>query len=302
MSLLREIQTEVANADSDLAAVLRKCKILAARLGSEEFGEWLSWELNGYPEGKEVPAYRRLNVNYFANFMNVAWNAPKQPFLWPVLGKDAYDRLNPVEYREGIAKVVALATGGMVPRPDLAFLVQGKMFPDMECVGAWMEIGGNEFLQLLSAVRTKILDFVLEIEKANPNAGEAEPNSHPIPAERLQPLVQNIFHGAIGSFAQNSHDFTQSAKFDLATIDVSRFVSEFRAHLRELNLSPENEKRVDVQLNTIEAQLVDEPNPTIVREAGRTIRNITEGAIGSLVAAATQPQVWAWIHSILASF
>ena len=32
------------------------------------------------------------------------------------------------------------------------------------------------------------------------------------------------------------------------------------------------------------------------------VGRITEGAIGSLVAAATQPQVWAWIHSILASF
>ena len=59
MTLLREIQTEVANADSDLAAVLRKCKILAVRLSGMELGKWVAWELNGYPDGSELPPYQR---------------------------------------------------------------------------------------------------------------------------------------------------------------------------------------------------------------------------------------------------
>ena len=36
-------------------------------------------------------------------------------------------------------------------------------------------------------------------------------------------------------------------------------------------------------------------DPIIIKQAGRTLRNITEGAIGSLVATAVQPAVW---HSI----
>lgn len=212
MTLLREIQTEVAKANSDLGAVLRKFKILAVRLKSQEFGQWISWELDGYPDGQQVPPYRKLNAQYFANFMKAGWNAPKQPFLWPVLGKDAYDKLNPVEFRDGIAKVQALSKGGIVPRPELGLLVQGKMYPDLNCVGAWMEIGGNEFQQLLSAVRTRVLDFVLEIEGANPNAGEAEPDTEPVPPEGLQPIIQNVFHGSVGNVAQNSQQFTQTAQ------------------------------------------------------------------------------------------
>src|SRR5882762_9402210 len=209
MTLLREIQNEAAQANSDLAAVLRKCKILAVRLKSQEFGQWTSRELEGYPDGQQVPSYRKLNAQYFANFMNGSWNAPKQPFLWPALGKDAYDKLNPVEFRDGVAKAQALSDGEVVPRPDLGLLVQGKMFPDLNCVGAWMEIGGNEFQQFLSAVRTRVLDFVLEIEVANPNAGEAEPDTEPVPREKLQPIIQNVFHGSIGNVAQNSQQFSQ---------------------------------------------------------------------------------------------
>lgn len=298
-TLLRQIQTEVAEADSDLGAVLRKCKILAARLNSKEFGQWISWELEGYPGDQSIPDYRKLNAQYFANFMNAGWNAPKQPFLWPALGKGVYEKLNPVEFREGIAKVQALSRGGVVPRPELGLLVQGKMFPDLNCVGAWMEIGGNEFQQLLSAVRIRVLDFVLEIEAANPDAGEAAPDTQPVPPEKLQPIIQNIFHSTVGSVAQNSQHFTQTAQLGLSDEDLAKLVGELRAHIAELSLAPDDARRVETQLKTIDAQIADEPNPVIVREAGRSIRSITEQAIAAMVATAAQPTVWAWIQSAL---
>jgi len=37
----------------------------------------------------------------------------------------------------------------------------------------------------------------------------------------------------------------------------------------------------------------------IVKQAGRTLRNILEGAAGSLLATAAQPTVWAWIHQVM---
>lgn len=55
MNLLDEIQTAIVDASSDLGTVLRKCKLLAARLKNEPFQEWLIWESNGYPEHVKVP-------------------------------------------------------------------------------------------------------------------------------------------------------------------------------------------------------------------------------------------------------
>jgi hypothetical protein len=143
MTLLHEIQKDAAASGADLSTVLKKCKILAARLGSKEFAQWVSWELDGYPDSQPVPDYRKLNAQYYANFMNAGWNASKQPFLWPVLDKGAYERLNPIEFRDGVAKAMSLTKGASIVRPELAFLVQGKMFPDLHCVGAWVEIGGR---------------------------------------------------------------------------------------------------------------------------------------------------------------
>jgi hypothetical protein len=81
--------------------------------------------------------------------------------------------------------------------------------------------------------------------------------------------------------------------------DLRRLVSEFAAHIDELHLDARQKQKAEAQIATIEAQLMDEPEPVIIQQAGRTLRNITEGAIGSLLATAAQPTVWVWIHEVI---
>ena len=305
MTLLQEIQTETSSSGGDLATILRKCKILAARLGSEEFALWITWELDGYPDGQPIPPYRRIAVQCYADFMSVQWNAPRRPILWPVLGKEAkeaYEQLHPFEFREGIAQASALIKGATINRPDLGLLVQGKMFPNMDCVGAVVEIGGNEFAQLLSAVKNRILDFVLQIEAENPDAGEAPPNTHPVPAEKLQPLVQQNFYGPVGNVAHDSHSFSQTATGGVSDADLRRLITELGGRLDELQLGVDEKRAAQTQLDTLNEQLNDTPDPAIVQEAGRTLRRLTEGAISSLIAKAAEPQMWSWVNQLLATF
>lgn len=79
MSLLRDIQNALANEACDVTVVLRKCKILAARLVSHEFGQWVTHELDGYPYSQPLPEYRRLTIQHFASFMNLAYTVPQAP-------------------------------------------------------------------------------------------------------------------------------------------------------------------------------------------------------------------------------
>jgi hypothetical protein len=306
MSLLRDIQNDLASAGGDVTTVLRKCKILAARLGSDELAQWVECELNGYPESQPTPEYRRLSIIYYASFMNIAWRVPKQPVLLQVIPEKYRDSFTYIEFRDGIAKASTFARskGGVtIERPELILALQGKMYPDMNCQGVWGEIPATEFEQLLSAVKNRILDFALKIEAENPEAGEALPNTCPVPTEKLQPLVQNTFYGPVGNVAQHSEHFNQTASMGIRPQDISTLVTELAAHLDELNLDARQKQRAEAQIATLKAELTGDPDPVIVRQAGRTLRNITEGAIGSLLAtAATNPLLWQWIHQTLASF
>ena len=186
-------------------------------------------------------------------------------------------------------------------RPELVFVLQGKMYPALNCHAVWGEIPGVEFDQLVSAVKNRIFDFSLKIEAENPEAGEALPHTQPVPKDKLQPLVLNTFYGPVGNLAQNSEHFSQTSSIGLQPQDLSRLVEEFTNHLDELNLDAQQKRRAEAQIATLKAQLADEPDSVIVKQAGRTLRNITEGASGSLLATAGQPAVWQWIHHVLAT-
>jgi hypothetical protein len=64
MTLLREIQLAATDGSTDISTVLRKVKILAARLHNVEFIEWVNRELNGYTgvEVADLPPYRIIRA------------------------------------------------------------------------------------------------------------------------------------------------------------------------------------------------------------------------------------------------
>lgn len=82
--------------------------------------------------------------------------------------------------------------------------------------------------------------------------------------------------------------------------DLQRLIETFETHLDDLGLDLAAKRKVAAQVATIKAQLEDEPDPVIVKQAGRTLRNITEGTVASVIAtAATTPGVWEWVHQAL---
>jgi len=121
-------------------------------------------------------------------------------------------------------------------------------------------------------------------------------------SEKKPPQVHNVFYGPVGNFAQNSEHFTQAANMGIEPQDLARLIREFANHLDELNLDVREKRRVEAQIATIEVELAGDADPAIVKQAGRTLRNITEGAIGSLLSTAAQPGIWHWIHQTLANF
>jgi cation transport regulator ChaC len=82
--------------------------------------------------------------------------------------------------------------------------------------------------------------------------------------------------------------------------DLYRLISELTSHLNELSLDERQLQKAQAQIATIKAQLSDEPDPVILKQAGRTLRNVIEGAVGSLLATAvSQPTIWTWVHEAM---
>jgi hypothetical protein len=98
MSLLEDIQSAAVDSNSDLGTILRKCKLLAARLGSKTLENWLIYESNGYPLDVEVPDYRiwthEVKGHFSGPFGSGMRNVPIPLISLPERVRDSYRTIN----------------------------------------------------------------------------------------------------------------------------------------------------------------------------------------------------------------
>lgn len=218
MTLLREIQRDAVDPTVDLPTLLRKCKILASRLGNENFKNWVDNELNGYDNPEQLPEYRILDVESQGHFVGLAGrqlkNAPIPPSCLP---KELRKLVKKLKMGEGVGELSMLVRGEKTNLlqsawpADIVAHYGDRIYENMNCLGAWRVIGKGQVVGILDIVRNKVLSFVLEIEAEAPEAGDALPSEQPIPKKRVGQLYQTIIHGNVGNVSAGSSHFSQNA-------------------------------------------------------------------------------------------
>lgn len=202
MSLIEEIQTYAVDSNGDLGAVLRKCKLLAARLGSQPLEDWLVWESNGYPDNVDVPAYRKwpleVRGHFSGPFGSGTRNAPIPPVCLPKGVRDSY--LN-YECRQSISSIEKMIEGTDYSRTlhvntgDLAVVLGQKVYQHQNCVEAWAEFGAGNLLELLNTVRNMILDFSIAVWKVDPMAGDTKGKEEAINPSKVTQIFNTTVYG-----------------------------------------------------------------------------------------------------------
>lgn len=209
MGLLHEIQESVVQDGTNLSSVLLKLRLLASRLGSDYLEEWVKHESEGYPNDVQVPSYRLVGVSYRGTFSGSfgsrIQNAPIPLYL---IKKYAGDRWVKIEIRESIAaidelvKSTADGEGGLgIDASNLILLLQGKVYAEYACNEIQGSISRTSISEIQQAVRSRILELTLELEKTIPSAtkvtfGAADANSS-ANAEKVEKISQQIIYGNV---------------------------------------------------------------------------------------------------------
>ena len=177
LSILQEIQQEALDSQGDLGQILRKCKLLAAKLHSQPLADWLVWESNGYPEKVDVPPYRvhslRVKGHFFGPMHSEYRNAPIPHALLPEEARSLYENH---QIRDSIANLQWLVNnneGGIltIDTSDLNMVLHDRVFHGHQCIQCWGELGVSAFVEILNSVRNRILDFAVELENEDADAG-----------------------------------------------------------------------------------------------------------------------------------
>lgn len=252
MSLLRQIQDAAIDSSIDSPTLLRKCKVLAARLGNEDFKRWIDNELSGYGDKEDLPEYRILTVNSKGHFGGA--------FGSGLRNADIPLSCIPKEFRQGLGhsylmqpiaameSLVANSTSGTLQEPwypDLVALFGKSIYERMVCMQAWKVIPASALVAALDTVRTRVLNFVLEIEAQNPAAGEAMVNEKPVPQETVQHIFNTYITGDVQNLSSGSTNVTQHAKLQKG-IDSKIF-----AELLDAIIAAKLPKPLEVELGAV---------------------------------------------------
>ncbi|RXE49133.1 AbiTii domain-containing protein [Chromohalobacter israelensis] len=218
MSLLREIQDAAVDSYVPLSTLLRKCKVLAARLGNEELKQWVDHELNGYGDRETMPEYRHMRVNSKGHFSG--------PFQSGLRNADIPMGCIPEKFRENLSNaylmqpVAALenlvenSEGGTLQEPwspDVVAYFGQDIYEGMNCMQAWKVIPVNAVVAALDSIRNRILNFALEIESIDPDVGESAPGKSIIDERQVQQVFNTYITGDVQNMATGSSNFTQNA-------------------------------------------------------------------------------------------
>lgn len=243
MSFLEEIQKEAVDPNSDLGALLRKCKLLAARLGSQPLQEWLIWESNGYPNNIGVPVYRiwqlKIKGHFSGSFGSGMRNVEIPIALLPQEIRERYYRY---ECRQSIGGMEQLLKGAetnilTVSTGDLALALSTNVFENQTCIQAWAEFGKAHIYELFNSVRNRILDFSIAIWNENPTAGDTTKS----PGISIEPsLVTQIFNttvygGSVNLFGNTDHASVKTNVFQGDTISLEKALQEINVQKKDID-------------------------------------------------------------------
>jgi hypothetical protein len=218
MSLLRQIQDAAIDSSIDLPTLLRKCKVLAARLGNEDFKRWIDNELSGYDKTDELPEYRVLNVNskghFSGPFGSARQNADIPLMCVPEVLREDLGHSYMMQPIAAMASLVANKEAKTFEEPwnpDLVAHFGRDIYERMTCIQAWKVIPASALVAALDTVRTRVLNFVLEIESKDPTAGEAHVTEKPLPQETVQQIFNTYIGGNVQNLAPGSTNVRQNA-------------------------------------------------------------------------------------------
>lgn len=292
MSLVSELVSG-ASGDEPVTALLRKVKVVAARGEVAALDAWVQNELDGYPGDAELPDYRgpftvEVLGTFGGPFGSGIKNAPIPSANFPAEMRDSH--LFQIAFPQPIAELEDLADGdGVLTSPwDAntigvvnALLQAGRLqlYEGMDLQQAWRQVSKPQIVGVLDAVRNRILDLALAIERDYPEAGE--PEAPPIAASDQQTIVTNIY-GNASNVAVASSKVTQVVNIQPG--DRTALLD----YLRSLNV-PEGE--LDSLSNAldadgeVESQMGPETSGWFVRLMSKA-GDLGIGAAGGLIAEA----------------
>jgi hypothetical protein len=203
VTVLDEILEASTDSTVPVPDILRKVQIAATRLGATAIVDWARSELSGYGDDATLPSYRHTNANVMGLFTGPMQSQIRQQLTTRLT---EMNHLWEVELRMPLVELQGLATAEGDPRrewtaSDVRRYEESGVYRIYlhTLFTAWNILSKQNLLGIVDVVRTKAMEFALELQASFPEAGSVGgPTVASEPA--LAPIVYNITNNITGRY------------------------------------------------------------------------------------------------------
>jgi hypothetical protein len=288
--LVEEMQKAAIDPSAAVSTLLRQVKLAAVKLKLDSVEGWVEAELNGYPDGSDLPAYRKVGGSAMARTLYGGWQplmlAKEIEFLRTALIGDSV---------ASIESMLAKKDSALIKQYPAEFVARLSENNDGQIMQAGCLIQRSSFVAILDSVRNLVLDWAINLERAGVTGNGISFTARE--QEQAHNAQSVITIGTINSMTGNlgvgitSGDITNAP---LNIDQVKNLVSQVKSHAETLTNEGVDGPALTAALQAIEKQL-SKNHPTLLRQALGELEKVVVKASGSLVAHG----VLAMLHQIL---
>lgn len=188
----------LSNSDGSLIEALIKTKVVLYKIGHKELIDWVNNELNGYPDDSNLPSYRILPAQVLANMVNMAYQVNAHPIPTMHLKESFRESLETAKMTESLAVLEKFteSDGGSLRRPipiEANHMLGEPLSGGFQIQSAWSEIQLSGITSILTQVRSRLLDFLLELNESF----DDEMSDEEVKQRAAVTDAENIFNNAI---------------------------------------------------------------------------------------------------------
>lgn len=291
--IVLQLQQDALDKDVAVSDLLRKAKVVATKLDLKDALEWIELELDGYMtrDNAEMPQYRWVSGE--PRGLD-PWNGRWLPIMFT--GDAKVQRIiSRKPLGQSVTELEHWLTRRHDDRGELMISFEPQQIKtlwealEIEPTQIGLFIGLDRMKGIVGAVRNKVLDWSLSLEKAG-ILGDGVSFSPKEKATAKDPRVVyqiNTIENFIGSIGPASGHATVNATQTkvFGTEDLLDLIGQIKKNRDGLDLSPEQRAELDGHVTVIEGELSKvTPDRTKVKERFGAIRRVAEGVTSNVVA------------------
>ena len=279
-SIILELQKQCMGSEVKVSELLRKAYVVARKLKIKDFETWLYFEMNGYDPEAKLPTYRKA-------FGTVkGWN-PYNGWI-PVIieNPETQKELSSTETIQSIGDLENLTKNdhGTVQVPLADSLSEYTGFNTKYRI----EIGVSQLKAIIEKVRNIILDWLIKLEEDGILGEDMIITENEKEIAGRQNYFENNFYGAIygTQIQQNSNGSIQNQSLTSESSNkLDEIISLVEKYIHELTINEDNKSIAKSAIETVKSEKAkDNPKKAIIMASLATLRNVLEGAAGSIIA------------------